>query len=328
MVKNKSRVALSVSVFLFVLLMLSMVQIKVETKMLLLERLIPYGGWIEILLLALYGAFVAWNMWDVNKSSKWRIVTWTVFSAWFFLQLFMGIVVSDVFLLSGKLHLPIPAMIIGGPVYRWQISIMTLLFLSTAVLSGPSWCSHLCYFGAMDGLISKRSKFNRKDKIKYRAELKFAIVVIVIATALILRITGISSLYSTLAGLLFGIIGLAVILFLSRKRGKMIHCTVFCPVGTIVNYFSKISPFRLKIDTSCTNCMACTPTCRYDALSPDNIKNRKPGITCTLCGDCVSNCHVNSFKYSFAGVKPGTARILYLFITISLHAIFMGMGRI
>jgi ferredoxin-type protein NapH len=45
-----------------------------------------------------------------------------------------------------------PMMILGGPIYRGQLSVMTILFLSTVILTGPAWCSQLCYFGAFDNL--------------------------------------------------------------------------------------------------------------------------------------------------------------------------------
>ena len=52
--------------------------------------------------------------------------------------------------MTGKLHLPVPMMILAGPIYRGHTSVMSILFLSTLILSGPAWCSHLCYFGAID----------------------------------------------------------------------------------------------------------------------------------------------------------------------------------
>lgn len=57
-------------------------------------------------------------------------------------------------------------MILAGPIYRGHISVMTILFLSTVVLSGPAWCSHLCYFGAIDNLAA--SGKTRRGSIKYR----------------------------------------------------------------------------------------------------------------------------------------------------------------
>ena len=95
-------------------------------------------------------------MQDPAKVSRWRKYTWFVFSVVFFSQLLLGLLVSDKFLMTGKLHLPVPMMILAGPIYRGHTSVMTILFLSTVILSGPAWCSHLCYFGAIDNLARLR----------------------------------------------------------------------------------------------------------------------------------------------------------------------------
>jgi ferredoxin len=305
-----------------------MVQLKVETKMLLFERFFQNGGWVEILLVAVYGAVVIYFMQDLKKTARWRIISWTVFSAWFFLQLFLGIIIDDVFLLTGKLHIPVPAMMVAGPIYRGQLSVMTILFLSTIILSGPAWCSQLCYFGAVDGMFSAKGKAKAKPLTEKRIAIKSTLLILVIISAISFRWFGISPLISAIAGISFGVIGLTVIILFSKRKGKMVHCVLYCPIGTMVNYLKFVNPFRLKIEYSCTRCMACTATCRYDALNLEDIENKKPGITCTLCGDCLKSCHANSIKYTFLKMKPKNARKLYLYITISLHAIFLAMGRI
>ena len=133
----------------------------------------------------------------------------------------------------------------------------------------------------------------------------------------------------TLLAIGFGVIGLGIILLVSRKEGRMVHCTAYCPIGTIVNLTRFINPFRLSIDKdSCTECMACTSKCKYDALNRKDILSRKPGLTCTLCGDCLSSCHAGSIHYRFPRLSAQGARMLYLLITISLHAATMGLARI
>jgi ferredoxin len=131
-----------------------------------------------------------------------------------------------------------------------------------------------------------------------------------------------------LAIIVFGIAGIFIMILFSRKQKKMIHCTLYCPIGTVVRYTKYVSPFRMKIAPSCTQCMACIPSCKYDALNKIDILNLKPGSTCTLCGDCVNSCHNQSIHYKFLALKPEQARWLYLFITISLHVIFVGLARI
>jgi len=277
--------------------------------------------------IAAYGALVAYKMQDPKKVQSWRKYTWFAFSVVFFSQLALGLLGFEKFLMTGKLHLPIPMMIVAGPIYRGHTSVMTILFLSTVVLSGPAWCSHLCYFGAVDSL-SSRGK-TKKGAIRNKWALKSTVILLVVAGALAMRLLGVSVLNATWIALGFGIIGLGIILLISRREGRMVHCTAYCPVGTVVNLTRFVNPFRMYIDnSSCTDCMACTRVCKYDALNRSDVAARKPGLTCTLCGDCLSSCHAGSLKYRFLKLSPTAARNLFLIISISLHAATMALARI
>ncbi len=318
---------LPIAVFLFTFAFLAMVQIKLDQNpVILLERFVNGGGWIEITLVAFYGAFVAYKMQNHMNVPKWRRITWTIFSIVFFLQLIIGLLGVEKFLMTGKLHLPIPMMIISGPLYRGQLSVMTLLFLSTIILTGPAWCSHLCYFGAFDNLASKGK--TRKEPFKNKKAIKSTLLVLVIAVTLLLRWLNVPLLIATLIAVGFGLTGIGIMIYYSRKAGKMVHCSLYCPVGTVVNVTRYVNPFRLYIDNSCTLCMKCTSFCKFDALNIRDIRNKKPDFSCTLCGDCLAACRDNSIKYRFLNLKPETARRLYLFLTISLHAVFLALGRI
>jgi len=314
-------------VFLLTVFLLTIVHIKVDNPMLLLERFVKGGGWIEIALIGLYGSIVAYKMQDPGKVQRWRKYTWFAFSVLFFSQLFLGLIGFERFLMTGKLHLPVPAMILAGPIYRGHTSMMSILFVSTLILSGPAWCSHLCYFGAIDGLASG-GKTDR-GPIRNKWALKSTMMILVILAALVLRWMQVPVLTATIIAIGFGVIGLGLILLISRKEGRMVHCTAYCPIGTVVNLTRFVNPFRMYIDNnSCTNCMVCTSFCKYDALNKSDIVNRKPGLTCTLCGDCVSSCHAGSIKYKFFRLSPTAARNLYLLITIALHASTMALARI
>ena len=323
---NNNKYKLSLIVFILTFILLAFVQVKLERPMILAERFLKGSGWIEIFLIACYGAFVACKMQDPMNVPKWRKITWTIFSIIFFIQLIIGLSGSEKFLMTGKLHLPIPMMILGGPIYRGQLSVMTILFLSTVVLTGPAWCSHLCYFGAFDNLASGGK--TSKDILRYKAAIKSTIVVLVIAMAIFLRWLNIPMLTSTLIAVGFGITGILIMILFSLTRKKMVHCVMYCPVGTIVNIVKHVNPFRMYIDKSCTLCMNCTKFCKYDALNVQDIKNSQPSITCTLCGDCLAGCHHNSIKYKFLKIRPDQARNLYLILTISLHAACIALARI
>jgi hypothetical protein len=93
---------LPLAVFLFILLLLIPVQLMVANPMLLLERFIPGAGWLEIVLIACYGALVAYHMQDPAKVQSWRRYTWLAFSVVFFSQLILGLAGLDKFLMTGK----------------------------------------------------------------------------------------------------------------------------------------------------------------------------------------------------------------------------------
>ncbi len=319
--------SLPILISVFVALILAAVQLMVDPPMLILERFFHGGGWLEIVIVSVYAGWVGHNMKDQSKQPVWRVRIWLVFSFVFFSQLILGLAGFDIFLMTGELHMPIPMLIIGGAVYRFEISFMPVLFLSTVIISGPAWCSQLCYFGALDAWMSKK-KMKGTKKWALLNPFKISILAIILITALILRMLNVSTLYTTIIAGTFGFAGLLVILFLSGRKGKMIHCVYYCPVGTLVNYIKYLNPFRFRIDDTCTSCMRCTSVCKYDALDPEDIKNRKPGSTCTMCGDCMSVCRPGSFYYKFPGLSSRRSRNLYLAITITLHAVFLALARI
>ncbi|MGC8824372.1 MAG: 4Fe-4S binding protein [Bacteroidales bacterium] len=318
---------LALSIFVFVSILLSIVQHReMDRPLLLMERFFRHGGWIEILLIASYGAFLGYQMSDPARVPRYRRLSWFMFCLVFFSQFILGLLVDTIFLMTGKLHLPIPMMVLAGPIYRGQLSVMSVLFLSTIVLTGPAWCSQYCYFGAMDGIASGRQKRPRSWKKGHA--FKWTLFFLVVLVAWLCRMLGVNHLITTLIAILFGLVGITIIVLVSRRYGTMMHCVYYCPLGTLVNLLKWVNPFRMVIIDSCTLCMRCTTHCRYDALNPENIKNHKPGYTCTLCGDCLPSCHHQSIQYKFLWLNPTVARNLYLFLTVSLHAVFLALARI
>lgn len=327
MEKLKSNV-LPLAVFIFVLTSLSLIHIKAPGEILIAERFFPGWGWLQILITSLYGAVLVKKMADPLRQPHWRRVSWTVFSVLFFAQLLLGLTLEARFLMTGKLHWPIPAMILAGPVYRADISFMAILFLSTVILAGPAWCSQLCYFGAFDNLLAHGGRPATKP-IKGKYGLKFTMLLLVIVSALIFRIAGFSSFWTTAMAGAFGLGGIIVMFVFSKSQSRMIHCLVYCPIGTIVHYLGRMNPFRVVIeDTSCTDCMLCSISCRYDALSVTDVRSRRAGRTCTACGDCISTCRGHSLRYKFLNLSSDAARNLYLFLTISLHTVFLAVARL
>ena len=320
------RLGLSVFVFLVVTIFLTMVHTQLSLELLILERFIKGTGWVEILVVGIYGAFLMYKMQDPAQVAKWRRRSWLAFTIVFFGQLVLGLMGVEKLLMTGDLHLPVPAMIISGPVYRGESSIMVFLFLSTIVITGPAWCSHLCYFGGIDNAVAGRKGQNISWGTKIRIRHMFLFLLIL--GTIILRIFHVHELYALIGGISTGAIGVLLIVFLSGRNGIMANCVLFCPVGTLVMYLKYINPFRMYIDTSCTQCGLCSSVCNYDALTGQDLEKGRPGISCTYCGDCLSACHNNSIKYKLFNMKPMQARRVFLFLTVSVHAIFMALAKI
>jgi polyferredoxin len=193
---------------------------------------------------------------------------------------------------------------------------MLTLFSITVLLVGPAWCSYLCYIGAWDDYLCKRWKKRPKELPSWLRQGRLYTLVLVVAAAVTLRMWGNSPGVAVASASIFGLVGVGIMAGLSSRRGLMVHCTAYCPIGIISNLLGKINPWRLRIDHDCNQCGACSKTCRYGAL-----------YNCTLCGDCISSCKDNYIRYHFPGLTPLAARKAFLVIVVSLHAAFLGVAR-
>lgn len=332
-----------------VALLLVPVQVMPERALLVGERLFAGGGWVQIVMASGYSFLLARYMMPRESRSVWRNRSWMLFTLFFYGQLALGIFGDSLFLMTGKLHLPIPAVIVAGPVYRFSSWFMPILFFSAILLAGPAWCSHLCYFGALDsaaarvGAKRKRAGQGSKRRVfrdwmwRWKPILRVGVLMAVVAMALVLRLmrgigNGVISLFQDTAALwaiLFFAIGLLIILLISMRRGIMAHCTVWCPVGTVVNYMKYLSPFRFDVKRSeCTSCMKCIPACNYAAMNRDSQGKLVIGNGCTYCGDCLTACPHNALEYRFFGMRGDSAERLWIVVTIILHTLFLAIARV
>jgi polyferredoxin len=297
-----------------------------DRPLLLLERFIPGSGWLEVVLLALYAAWISGRMLDPDAQPKWRRRVWMAFSVVFFVQLAVGLLGFDRFLMTGELHLPVPALIIAGPLFRMEGLFMLILFCSTALLVGPAWCSHLCYIGAWDHAASRARKRPRPLPAWSRP-LRWVMLILVSSSALGLRAAGVSTVVAGGLALAFGLLGVVLMVFWSRRMGAMAHCVVFCPVGLLADLLGKLSPFRVAIGHQCTGCLTCAGICRYDSLNKAQLKKKRPALNCTLCGDCVGACPEGQLHYTLAGRTGPAVRPAFIVLVAVLHAVFLGVAR-
>ncbi len=325
---NPNTSSMSAWAFVLTAIVLIIASFRAPLKILLADRFLPGSGGVEILLLATYSAFVVEWLFNAKKIDGIRSRMWLFFSIVFFSQVILGLLGFNKFLMTGKLHLPVPAMIVGVPVYRGYGFFMPILLIVTIIFVGPAWCSYLCYIGAWDNSFARKTKIPNPFSVKYRI-FQGVILILIVLGAYFLKKIGINWVIASVLGGLFGIVGVGIMLFVSRKLGVMVHCTTYCPIGIITTTLGKINPFRIRINRdTCTNCMACTLACRYNSLTAENVKNGKAGFFCTLCGDCLTACPHTSIEYSFYNKYTIKARKIFFILIAVFHAVFLGVARI
>ncbi|MFP5238689.1 MAG: 4Fe-4S binding protein [Acidobacteriota bacterium] len=307
--------------------LLAVVQLKVRPPMLLAERFAQGAGWLEISLLALYAGFLAETLSDAKRASKARRRAWGLFSLAFFGQLALGLAGFKDFLMTGALHLPVPALIVAGPLFRGEGLFMLVLFSATVLLVGPAWCSHLCYIGAWDSAMSQARKRPAAAPAWLRRG-RILLAAAVFAVAWGLGRLGVATLTAVWLAAAFGLAGVGIMAFASRRLGVMAHCTGWCPMGLLAGLAGRVSPWRLKIGQGCQGCGVCSLACRYDALRPEDLARKRPGVSCSLCRDCLGTCPKSEMSLTFLGRSGPWVWIVFSVLVAALHAVFLGVARI
>ena len=326
-----SRIPAMVSLFLLTTAILVMARSFSPLQVFLADRFNPGTGWLQIIIMGGYASWVgSLLLKQTRRASLIRSRIWGLFSLVFFAQLVFGLAGAELLLMTGDLHIPVPALIADGPVYRGGEGLfMPVLYGISLLLVGPAWCSWLCYIGAWDDKLSRLKKPAATTIPRWATlGLRTGILLLVLVAAFILGYSGVPWQAAAVLAIGFGLAGIAVMLFLSAGTGHMVHCTVFCPIGLLSNTLGRLNPFRIRIAPGCTSCGACAQVCRYSALNQEDIRKGKPGLTCTLCGDCVNICPESVLGYRFLHFSPQTARTLFIILVVSLHVVFLSTARI
>lgn len=326
--RKKSSSHFQLASFLLSFILLSLAEYKTSFPILLGNRFSLPLGFIEIFILSTYSAWLTGKFLEPHKNKQLRPKIWLLFSCVFFAQLIFGLLGIQQMLMTGKLHLPIPALIVAGPIYRGNGFFMLILFISTIFLVGPAWCSYLCYIGAWDDFVSRQAS-TIKPLSKKTKWFQFINLILVIVVAYLLHLFNISWQIATFLAIIFGIIGLIIMIYFSKQRGQMVHCTTFCPIGFLSNILGKISPWRLKINPNlCSQCKKCISVCRYNALDLSKLTKGTPNISCTLCGDCIDECKSKAINLYLLNLNPSLSQKIFFTVISSIHAIFLGVARI
>jgi polyferredoxin len=294
--------------------------------MLLLERFFPGLGAAEIFPVAWYGSFAAGLLADARRARKARVRLWLVFACVFFAQFVLGLCGVGQMLLTGRLHVPVPAFILYGPLFRGEMNVMPFIVLASTLLAGSAWCSMLCYFGPFDALASQRRELRPlppflKGMMRWGRP---AVLATGIALALVLGRSGMDTGTAIALAAAYAALSLLFMAAVSRRWGGMLHCGTFCPMGMLVSLLSRLSPWRLRVDsTLCDDCGACEKLCRWRAITPESRAQGRTLMRCTLCRDCVGACRKHALSVRCAGLPATLSEKLFCGVLASLHAIFL-----
>ena len=106
---------------------------------------------------------------------------------------------------------------------------------------------------------------------------------------------------------LFPLMFLAIVIYLSYKRGRL-YCNTICPVGTLLGLISKFTIFKLKIDkASCEGCGVCARVCKAECI--EKTTKEIDFSRCVACYNCLDVCPSDSINYqliSIDNIKSGT----------------------
>ena len=297
-------------------------------QLLLLERFIPQGGLVQITLAALWATLAAGWLGDSRLAAQARMRLWRLFSLVFFGQLVLGLAIESRFLLTGSLHLPVPGLIVAGPVYRGDGWFMLGLFGLSTLLAGAAWCSQLCYFGVWDATAAKKTK--ARPAPRWLPRLRLGMLALTLLTALGLRLSGAPVAAALACGLLLGLLLVPCALLFSRVLGYAAYCRGICPLGLVAQWLGRVSPWRVSRVGDCCGCLACVRACRQDAMSQTALEHGVSGHTCHLCRDCIHVCPKGALALTWLGkiTSRTWAGTVFLALLAGLHAAFLFMARI
>ena len=267
---------------------------------------------------------------DRRRAPVWRRRIWLLFSCVFFGQLLAGLFLHSLFLLQGVPHLPVPGLILSGPLYRGGGSLfMPGLFAVSLLLAGSAWCSHLCYLGVWDARAADAGPRSGRGVPAFWRKMRWGLLAVSLLLPLGLRLAGLPWPWALVLALALGLALLPCALWLSRKLGIPVYCCGICPLGMTANLLARLSPWRLRRNGHCTGCGACARVCRYGALRLDGDgRVAGPGWRCTLCRDCMSVCRHRALEIRCCGQGGAWVEQALLCSLSVLHTLFLFMGRV
>ncbi len=104
-----------------------------------------------------------------------------------------------------------------------------------------------------------------------------------------------------LISIIYPIIFLAVVAFLSYKYGRL-FCNTICPVGTFLGFISKFSFYKISAESeSCRGCRLCERACKAGCI--DKSSKEIDFTRCVSCYNCFTVCPKDKVRFVRAKSK-------------------------
>ncbi|WP_455369228.1 4Fe-4S binding protein [[Eubacterium] cellulosolvens] len=209
-----------------------------------------------------------------------------------------------------------------------QLGILYLIpFLVTALILGRGFCGWICFFGGtVQGCMSgkkvrwKMSRFMKRSNssdqninglkeevkdVKYGVAIGILLLAFTFSVPLICIVCWVFPVQFFLLGVVFILVSIVFVGILPFMNKKRWFCMVVCPVGAIINFIEKITPFHVKLDKNiCIKCNKCINVCETYAMTRESIEQSgKPNIDCIKCHRCIEVCPVDCIDVHVRGTE-------------------------
>jgi NAD-dependent dihydropyrimidine dehydrogenase PreA subunit len=180
-----------------------------------------------------------------------------------------------------------------------------ILFLGVIILTyffGRVFCGWTCYLGAIQEFlhIGKFKIFQSKKAQRNMRIVRYVALTVLVVQLIIThhiewyKIGPFKVLFNLFSPNLTGYILLGILLVSSLFIHKP-FCKMFCPVGLILGWVTKIPGASvLGITDSCNGCKSCNIACNINAITRDGKVSELDNQECVMCGECMNDCRVKS----------------------------------
>ncbi|MFX1452032.1 MAG: 4Fe-4S binding protein [Promethearchaeota archaeon] len=199
-----------------------------------------------------------------------------------------------------------------NPTNLIPMAVILFAFLSTTIIFGRIFCSHVCPMGAAQELISKINYTDNPSENNYKIIIsggKANVIRIIFLIGIIISTIFFSfplyqlidpfrtfSVFSNISIVATAFMLIPIFVFTAIMITSLFiyrpWCRSLCPFGAIAWLTSRFSKYVLNRSDKCTNCQICEKICPTGEAFSTSIK-----AECYVCTRCFDKCKVKTIKF-------------------------------